>query len=238
MGERRLRAAAAAGLQRIPAIIRSTADDAMLRDALLENIHRSQLNPLEEAAAYQQLLEEFGTTHDELAQRLGRSRPQVIEHDPAAELARPGATPGGCRRAVGRPCAGAAQPRGRGRPGRVGRPDRRRGPVRACDRGARCARPVGRRPEAGAPRSAAQDHRPGGGRTGRQALRRPRHPGTRRARPPQGPDHRGVRVDRRPRAHRRRDGAATRPRLAPGHERTALRRWRPTARSATQPNEP
>jgi len=77
MGERRLRAAAAAGLERIPAIIRSTADDAMLRDALLENIHRTQLNPLEEAAAYQQLLEEFGTTHDELAQRIGRSRPQV-----------------------------------------------------------------------------------------------------------------------------------------------------------------
>ena len=77
MGERRLRAAKAAGLATIPAIIRSTADDAMLRDALLENIHRTQLNPLEEAAAYQQLLEEFGTTHDELAQRIGRSRPQI-----------------------------------------------------------------------------------------------------------------------------------------------------------------
>jgi ParB family chromosome partitioning protein len=77
MGERRLRAAAAAGLEAVPAIVRSTTDDAMLRDALLENIHRAQLNPLEEAAAYQQLLEEFGVTHDELAQRLGRSRPQV-----------------------------------------------------------------------------------------------------------------------------------------------------------------
>jgi ParB family chromosome partitioning protein len=77
MGERRLRAAVAAGLDEIPAIVRSTADDAMLRDALLENIHRAQLNPLEEAAAYQQLLEEFGTTHDELASRIGRSRPQV-----------------------------------------------------------------------------------------------------------------------------------------------------------------
>jgi ParB family chromosome partitioning protein len=77
MGERRLRAAIAAGLETIPAIVRSTADDAMLRDALLENIHRAQLNPLEEAAAYQQLLEEFGVTHDELAQRIGRSRPQV-----------------------------------------------------------------------------------------------------------------------------------------------------------------
>jgi ParB family chromosome partitioning protein len=77
MGERRLRAAVEAGLDVIPAIVRSTADDAMLRDALLENIHRAQLNPLEEAAAYQQLLEEFGTTHEELAHRLGRSRPQV-----------------------------------------------------------------------------------------------------------------------------------------------------------------
>jgi ParB family transcriptional regulator, chromosome partitioning protein len=77
MGERRLRAAKAAGLDAIPAIVRSTDDNAMLRDALLENIHRAQLNPLEEAAAYQQLLEEFGTTHDELAQRIGRSRPQV-----------------------------------------------------------------------------------------------------------------------------------------------------------------
>lgn len=77
MGERRLRAAEAAGLTMIPAIVRGTTDDAMLRDALLENIHRAQLNPLEEAAAYQQLLEEFGATHDELAARIGRSRPQV-----------------------------------------------------------------------------------------------------------------------------------------------------------------
>jgi ParB family chromosome partitioning protein len=77
MGERRLRAAIAAGLSVIPAIVRDTSDDAMLRDALLENIHRSALNPLEEAAAYQQLLAEFGSTHDELATRLGRSRSQV-----------------------------------------------------------------------------------------------------------------------------------------------------------------
>jgi ParB family chromosome partitioning protein len=77
MGERRLRAATAAGLDVIPAIVRDTADDAMLRDALLENLHRAGLNPLEEAAAYQQLLEEFGATHEELAQRIGRSRSQV-----------------------------------------------------------------------------------------------------------------------------------------------------------------
>jgi ParB family chromosome partitioning protein len=77
MGERRLRAARAAGLQTVPAIVRDTTDDAMLRDALLENIHRVQLNPLEEAAAYQQLLEEFGATHEELASKIGRSRSQV-----------------------------------------------------------------------------------------------------------------------------------------------------------------
>jgi ParB family chromosome partitioning protein len=77
MGERRLRAAKAAGLETVPAIVRDTTDDALLRDALLENIHRVQLNPLEEAAAYQQLLEEFGATHEELAARIGRSRSQV-----------------------------------------------------------------------------------------------------------------------------------------------------------------
>jgi ParB family chromosome partitioning protein len=77
MGERRWRAAQLAELTAIPAIVRETADDSMLRDALLENIHRVQLNPLEEAAAYQQLLDEFGVTHDELAARIGRSRPLI-----------------------------------------------------------------------------------------------------------------------------------------------------------------
>lgn len=77
MGERRWRAVQAAGLETIPAIVRDTTDDDLLRDALLENLHRSQLNPLEEAAAYQQLLEDFGTTHEQLADRIGRSRPQV-----------------------------------------------------------------------------------------------------------------------------------------------------------------
>lgn len=77
MGERRWRAARRAGLDRIPAIIRETRDDDLLRDALLENLHRSQLNPLEEAAAYQQLLEDFGCTQEELAERIGRSRPQI-----------------------------------------------------------------------------------------------------------------------------------------------------------------
>lgn len=77
MGERRWRAAQRAGLDLLPAIVRRTGDDAMLRDALLENIHRVQLNPLEEAAAYEQLLAEFGVTHNELADRIGRSRPVV-----------------------------------------------------------------------------------------------------------------------------------------------------------------
>jgi ParB family chromosome partitioning protein len=77
MGERRWRAAQEAGLTAIPAIVRETGDDNLLRDALLENIHRVQLNPLEEAAAYQQLLDEFGVTHDELASRIGRSRPLI-----------------------------------------------------------------------------------------------------------------------------------------------------------------
>ncbi len=76
-GERRFRAAKNAGLTKIPALIRETKDEQMLRDALLENLHRSQLNPLEEAAAYQQLLEDFGGTQEELASKLGRSRPQV-----------------------------------------------------------------------------------------------------------------------------------------------------------------
>jgi ParB family chromosome partitioning protein len=77
MGERRWRAVQAAGLDTIPAIVRDTTDDDLLRDALLENLHRSQLNPLEEAAAYQQLLADFGTTQEQLADRIGRSRPQV-----------------------------------------------------------------------------------------------------------------------------------------------------------------
>ncbi|MFM9150709.1 MAG: ParB/RepB/Spo0J family partition protein [Candidatus Planktophila sp.] len=77
MGERRLRAAKAAGLTRIPVIIRQTPDNELLREALIENIHRSQLNPLEEAAAYAGLLADFGCTHDELAAKLGRSRPLI-----------------------------------------------------------------------------------------------------------------------------------------------------------------
>ena len=77
MGERRLRATNLAGLRTIPAVIKDTADEQMLHDALLENLHRSQLNPLEEASAYQQLMADFGITHEELGTRLGRSRPMI-----------------------------------------------------------------------------------------------------------------------------------------------------------------
>jgi len=77
MGERRFRAAKIAGLRSIPVIIRQTPDNELLREALIENIHRSQLNPLEEAAAYTQLLQDFNCTHDELAHKLGRSRPLI-----------------------------------------------------------------------------------------------------------------------------------------------------------------
>lgn len=77
MGERRWRASQLAGLETVPAIVRETSDTDLLRDALLENLHRAQLNPLEEAAAYQQLLDDFGCTHEELATRIARSRPQI-----------------------------------------------------------------------------------------------------------------------------------------------------------------
>ena len=77
MGERRWRASQRAGLDTIPAVIKETPDDAMLRDALLENLHRAQLNPLEEASAYQQLMDDFSITQEELSRRIGRSRPQI-----------------------------------------------------------------------------------------------------------------------------------------------------------------
>ena len=77
MGERRLRATKKLGLATIPAVIKNTADEDMLRDALLENLHRANLNPLEEASAYQQLLADFGITQDQLAEKIGRSRPQI-----------------------------------------------------------------------------------------------------------------------------------------------------------------
>jgi ParB family transcriptional regulator, chromosome partitioning protein len=77
MGERRWRASQLADIEVIPAIVRETSDDDLLRNALMENLHREQLNPLEEAAAYQQLLDDFAVTHEELARRVGRSRPHI-----------------------------------------------------------------------------------------------------------------------------------------------------------------
>ena len=159
MGERRWRAAQALGLDVIPAIVRDTRDDAMLRDALLENIHRANLNPLEEAAAYQQLLDEFGATHEELARRIGRSRPQISNTIRLLNLPAPVQR----RVAAGVLSAGHARAllslerRGRRRSSRPGsspracrcaRPRRRRSPWRGCS----AKRPAG---------EAAQPHAPG-----------------------------------------------------------------------------
>ena len=103
MGERRTRAAREAGLHSIPAVIRDTADEHLLRDALLENLHRSELNPLEEASAYQQLLEDFGITQEELATRIGRSRPQISNTIRLLKLPDAGAAARRRRRAERRP---------------------------------------------------------------------------------------------------------------------------------------
>ena len=127
MGERRWRAVQAAGMETIPAIVRDTTDDDLLRDALLENLHRSQLNPLEEAAAYQQLLEDFGTTHEQLADRIGRSRPQVSNTLRLLKLPPAGAAAGCGQCSFCRPCACSAGSSGCGS----------NGTPRAEDRGGR-----------------------------------------------------------------------------------------------------
>ena len=154
MGERRWRAAQEAGLATIPAIVRETGDDNLLRDALLENIHRVQLNPLEEAAAYQQLLDEFGVTHDELASRIGRSRPLITNMIRLLKLPIPvqrrvaaGVLSAGHARAL---LVAGSGPRGAGG---TGQPDRRGGAVGAGDRGGG---------HAGEPRPARPRRRPSG----------------------------------------------------------------------------
>ena len=216
MGERRWRASRDLGLTTIPAIVRDTADDAMLRDALLENLHRAQLNPLEEAAAYQQLLDEFGTTHEELASRIGRSRS-------AGHATRSGCSTCRCRCSAGSPpaCCPRATP---GRCSRWTTPTRRtRWPPGSSPRACRCGRsrsssrsPGTRsRPPAGRADRAAS-RAPALDRPRRPALRQLRHPGQGRARPAQGQDRRRVRLGRRPGADRRAHG----PRHRPASERS------------------
>ena len=142
------RASQEAGLDTIPAIVRDTDDTDMLRDALLENLHRSQLNPLEEASAYAQLLEDFGCTHEELAQRIGRSRPQISNTIRLLKLEPGRAAQGGRRRALGRPRPVAAGGRGPRAPGPAGPAGGRRGDQRPRPRGDRRGRRHrrGRRP--------------------------------------------------------------------------------------------
>ena len=158
MGERRMRAAREAGLTELPAIVRATGDDVMLRDALLENLHRAQLNPLEEANAYDQLLQDFDCTHDELASRIGRSRPQISNTLRLLKLPAAGAAPRRRRRAVGRARPGVARPRGRA-PRRSGWPSASWPRVSRCGRSRRSSpsaatsRPSGVAPQPGPRRS-------------------------------------------------------------------------------------
>ena len=140
MGERRWRAAQRAGLTDIGAIVKQTQDDDLLRDALIENLHRQQLDPLEEAAAYQQLLDDFGATHEELAQQDRPLPPAYQQHPPAAEPAARGAEAGGGGRAQRRPRPRSAEPGGSRSAGSPGEPDRGRGPVGPGGRGDRRGR--------------------------------------------------------------------------------------------------
>ena len=201
MGERRWRAAQRAGLQRIPAIVRRHRRRRLLRDALLENIHRVQLNPLEEAAAYEQLLVEFGVTHERAGRPARPQPPGRHEHDPAAEAAGDRAAPGRRRRAVGRARPGAARTGGR----RAGRRTSRRG---SWPRGCRCGPPRkrccwrGRGARRPAPAAAEADRRPGTHDLAERLSRHVRHPGPGGDGAAQGPDRRRVRLGRGPRADR------------------------------------
>ena len=171
MGERRLRATQLAGQDSIPAIVKDTHDDDLLRDALLENLHRSQLNPLEEAAAYQQLLDDFGCSHEELATRIGRSRPQISNTIRLLRLPPLVAATAGGRGALGRPRPGPARPGGQCGDGAPGPAHRRRRSVRAQCRG---DRGHGRRQPGVRAHSAASS-----GRAPPPAARRPRGPALR-----------------------------------------------------------
>ena len=137
MGERRWRASRAAGKDVVPAIIKVTEEDDLLRDALLENLHRSQLNALEEAAAYQQLLDDFGCTQEELGRRIHRSRPQISNTLRLLKLPPARAAPRRRRRAQRRARPRPARPARCRRHGADGAADRGRGPLGAHGRGAR-----------------------------------------------------------------------------------------------------
>ncbi len=203
MGERRWRAAQLAELDEIPAIVRQTSDDAMLRDALLENLHREQLHALEEAAAYTQLLNDFGCTHDELASRVGRSRshitntirllslPPTVQRRVAA-----GVLSAGHARALLGFAARAQQEQMATRIVAEGLS------VRAVEELAALAGPD-KTPRRRTPRPAT----PGLERRGQPAVRAPRDAGQGRDGPQQGPDNRRIRLVRRPRADRDGDGA-------------------------------
>ena len=206
MGERRWRAAQQAELATIPAIVRDTGDDAMLRDALLENLHRAQLNPLEEAAAYGQLLDDFGCTHDELAQRIGRSRPQISNTIRLLKLPPPvqrrvaaGVLSAGHARAL----LGVAEEDQERLAHRVvaeGLSVRALEEIVTLDPGTKERRQskVSRGPKPVAPRLADLE---------RQAYGPVRHQGQGRPGPVEGEDHGRVRLDRRPGADRRPDGS-------------------------------
>ncbi len=203
MGERRWRASQQAGLSAVPAIVRETAEDDLLRDALLENLHRSQLNPLEEAAAYQQLLDDFGCTHDELASRIGRSRPQIsntlrlLRLPPLVQR----------RVAAGVLSAGHA----RALLGLDDAPAMERLAQRIVAEGlsVRSVEEIVAVGEEPGPVTAQAEGRGSDGRSrrpGRPALRPLRDPGQDRPGPEQGPAHRGVRDRGGPPADRPADG--------------------------------
>ena len=191
MGERRWRASQRAGLTEIGAIVKQTQDNDLLRDALIENLHRQQLDPLEEAAAYQQLLDDFGATHEELARKIGRSRPHIsntlrlLNLPPAVQK----------RVAAGVLSAGHARALSAWKPEpqeRLAEPDRGRGPVRPRRRGDRRRRPT-TSPRAARPGRSPNRRRPRPPPPGRPPLRPLRDPGQGRNGPAEGKDHRRVR---------------------------------------------
>ena len=205
MGERRWRASQAAGLELVPAIVRETDDVDMLRDALLENLHRSQLNPLEEAAAYAQMLDDFGCTHEELASRIGRSRPQISNTLRLLKL-----TPAVQRRvAAGVLSAGHARSLLAIEDPEI--QDRLAARVIAEGISVRALEEIVAMRDVDSPTSpddAEQAARSRSRGPGGAALRPVRDPGQGRPRPGQGQDHRGVRLARRSSANCRHHGPA------------------------------